>query len=250
MGDHFEDPGHLFGLGRVDAVDVGMGDRGLDQGQVKPVVGQLEAQVGSVVQGAGYFGDGAGPGVFGAPDAAVGRNLEIEFVGRHFTAQHLGRIHHRVHQRFVAGAAAGIAVLLKPVADVLTGGRRIFIQQGFGRDDEPGAAESALGAAVGHPGQLQGMQAGGGADAFDGGDMGAVGHPGEFGDAGAHQFAVHDDIACRTLALATAHLRAGQAELFPEHCGQRVIGRCNQNLGGAVEDNVALNHVPSPNMCC
>ncbi len=62
-------------------------------------------------------------------------------------------------------------MLLKPVAHVLAAGLGILVQKGLGRNDEAGAAKTALRSAVNHPGHLERMQVIRRADALDGGDL-------------------------------------------------------------------------------
>ncbi len=75
VGHHLVDAGHLFGFGGVDGEDVGMGDLGLDQGQLQGVGRHLQPEVRAVVAGAGHLGQRARTRIFPAPDPAVGWEL-------------------------------------------------------------------------------------------------------------------------------------------------------------------------------
>jgi hypothetical protein len=66
-----------------------------------------------------------------------------------------GGIHHRVDQGLVAGAAAGVAVAVEPVAHLLARRVVVVVEQHLGRHHEAGRADAALRAAVSHPGDLQ-----------------------------------------------------------------------------------------------
>ncbi len=245
VGDHLEDPGHLFRGGGVDALDRGMGHPGLDQGQVEGLGGQLQAQVGPVVQGPGDLGHGAGAGVLAAPDGAIGGQLEHQVFGLQFPPQDPGAIHHGIHQGFVAGAAAGVAVALEPVPHRFPGGVGVFREQGLGRDDEARGAETALGPAVDDPGQLQGVEMVGVAEALDGGHRGPLADPGHLGHAGADQLVVQDHVAAPALALGAAELGAGEPQLLPQHVGQALVGRGDDQPLDAVDLDRALDHTVS-----
>ena len=96
--------------------------------------------------------------VFGAENGAVFLGLRHDVVNGLLATHDRGGIHHRVDQRLVASAAAEVAVAMEPRADFLAGRVEVLVQQGLGRHDETGRADAALGAAVGHPGNLQRMQ--------------------------------------------------------------------------------------------
>ena len=88
--------------------------------------GHLQADVGAIVEHAGDLGNGRGTRIFAPPDAAVLRKFKRQLGGRHLPPHHLGRIHDGIDQGFVAGAAAGVPMLLEPIPDFFTGGSRCF----------------------------------------------------------------------------------------------------------------------------
>src|SRR5690606_18496400 len=99
-----------------------------------------------------------------------------------------------IDQLFIAGAAASVAVFLKPVADVFTGWIRGSVEQGLGGNYETWCAEAALSSAVDHPGHLQGVKIARSSDTFDCCYGRPVLHPAHLSDAGTEQFAVDNDV--------------------------------------------------------
>ena len=235
-GDDAVDAFDLQGLGEVDALDVGVGHAGFDDGQVQGVGGQLQGLV--VTEGplAGDLGHAGRTRSAGIEDVAVGREVMVDVEG-HLAAQDLGGVHDGVDQRDKTGAAAHVLVLLEPVAHLLAGGLGILVQQALGGHDEARGAEAALGRAVDHPGHLQRMQVLRGADAFNGGDVGVVLDPADLGDAGAHDLAVEDHRTGAALAFAATDLGPDQVHLLAQHLGQEGIG---------VNDELALDAVDDP----
>ena len=250
VGDDLHDAGHLLGLGGVDGLDVGVGDLGLGQGQTQ-AAGHLQRVVSAEVPGAGDLLGGGGTDVLGALDAVAGGLEDQVFLG-HLAAQHGGGVHGGVDEGLVAGAAAEVALLVEPVADLLAGGAGIVLQQDLGADDEAGRAEAALGAAVGHPGHLQRVHVAQGADALDGGDLGVVGNSAHLVDAGLGDLAVHDDVAGAAVALAAADLAAGQQQVLTQDGRQGLVLVQDQVPGNAVDDKRFLDHVFSSllNLTC
>ena len=222
VGNHLEHAGHLLRLAGVDGEDVGMGDLGLNQGELQSVLRQLQSGIRTEVPGAGDLGGGARPRHAGAQHLAVLGQLEGQVLHADLTLEHPHRILHRVHQHLVTSAAAGVLVLLEPVADVVAGRIRVAVDEGLGGDDEARGTEAALGATVDHPSHLQGVQVLRGADALDGGDGRAVGHALHLGDTGADQLAVHDHVAGTALALTAADLGAGEAQTFADDIGEQI----------------------------
>lgn len=166
---HGGDAGHPFCFRSVYAPDVGMGNRSLSQGQVQGIRRQLVGHIRAVKRGPGHTGHGAGTRTAGAPYGAVGRLLVFQFRGVLFSAHDGSSIHDGIYQRLISGAAAGIAVILEPVAHLFTGRLGIMIKESLGRHDETGSAETALRASVQDPRLLQRMQMSGGTYAFQGG---------------------------------------------------------------------------------
>ena len=217
VGHHLVDAGHLFGFGRVDGDDIGMGNLRLHKGKLQGIRREFEPQVRAVVAGSGHLGQSARTRIFSAPDHPVGRELVGQLLHRDFAAQDACSIHHRIHQGLVTRAAAGVPVALKPVTHVLACGLGILIQEGLRGDDEAGAAEAALSPAVYHPGHLDRMQVFRRADTFDSGDLRAFLDLFHLGDAGTDHFSVQDYRAGAALGHAAADLGARQAELSAKH---------------------------------
>ena len=219
-GDDLEDAGHLLGLGGVDALDVGVGDLGLDEGQTQGALGHVQGLIGAEVPGAGDLHGSGGAGVGGAGDDVVG-GLEEQIFFAHLAA-HDGRGGHRgVYEGLVAGAAAEVAVLVEPVAHLLTGRVRVLLEQDFRADYEAGAAEAALGAAVGHPRDLDGVQVVDGTYALDGGDFGVVAEFCDLRDAGARDLAVDDDVTCAAVSFAATDFAAREHQSLAQDLCKR-----------------------------
>ncbi len=218
--DDLEDARHLLGLGDVDGEHVGVRHVRVDDGAEQGARRHLELVVGAVVDCAGDLGEGRRSREARVPDVAVGRNLVLELFSGHLAAQHLGGVDDGVDERLVAGAAAHVGVLLPPVADLFAGRVGVLVEKRLRRDDEPGRAVAALGAAVEDPGELQGVEPVGRADALDGRDLRFRRHALHGRRARAHDLAVQDHRTRAALALAAGHLGAGQAGLMADHVGQ------------------------------
>ena len=244
VGDDLYDAGHLLGLGNVDVLDVRVGDLGLGQGKAQ-AAGHLERVVSAEVPGARDFLGGGGTNVLAALDGVAG-GLEDQVFLAALAAQDGGGSHGGVDQGLVAGAAAEIALLVEPVANLFAGGIGIVLEQDLRADDEAGRAEAALGAAVGHPGNLQRVHVGQRADAFDCGDFGIVGHSAHLEDAGLGDLAVHDDVACAAVALAAADLAAGQQQVLTQDSCQGLVLVQHEVSGHAVDDKRFLDHSVPP----
>ncbi len=246
MGNDLEHSRHFFRCRRVDRKNIGMGCFGLNQCQTKGAGRHLQSHIGPEIRYAGNFGNSAGPWVFASPDAVVRRHLERQLIFGHLAAQDLCRIHHRIHQGFITGAAAGVPVFLKPVPDILAGGAGIGVQQGLGRDDEARAAEPALGRAMNGPGKLDGVKLVRSADALDGRDAGLVRNPAHLGDAGTDHFPVQNHRTTSALPLATPDLCSRQFELFAQRIGQKRIRVHHHHLQFTVDIQIFSNHAGPP----
>ena len=236
VGQHADHAGHLFGFGGVDALDDGMGDLGLGQGQVQGVGRHVHGGVGAVFGQTGHLDQGAGTRQARTEGAAVSGQLVAQLFNVLVSAHDGGGVHDGVHQGLVTGAAANIVMFLEPVAHFFTAGGGIGVQQGLGGHDEAGRAEAALGRTVEHPGFLEGMQFGGGAHAFEGGDLGLIGHAAHLDDAGAGDLAVEDHGAGTTLALTATDLDAGDLQLVAQHVNEKSVG-IHQDLTGNTIDH-------------
>ncbi len=117
-----------------------MGCFGLNQGKAKGSFRHFQPHIRAVIRHSGYLGQRTGTGIPAAPDPAVLRHFECQLIGGHLAAHNLCRIHDRIHQWFVSGTPAGIAMFLEPVPDVLTGRVLVGVQKGLGRHDESGHA--------------------------------------------------------------------------------------------------------------
>ena len=240
-GEDAEHTGHLLRGGGVDAFDQGVADLGLNQSQTQGVGGHLQRIIGAEVPGSGDLLGGGGTDVAGAHDGVAG-GLEYQIFLGDLAPDNPGGVHHRIDQGFIAGAAAQVPVLLEPVPDLFPGGGGIVVQQHLGGHDEAGGAEAALGTAVGHPGHLQRVHIGNGADALNGGDLGAVFQAAHFGDAGAGDLAVYNHVAGAAVAFAAADLTSGEQQTLPEHRCQGFVVLHQQGAVYAVDDQVFLNH--------
>ena len=123
---------------------------------------------------------------------------------------HLGGSHYGIHQRFIAGAAAGVAVLLKPGTDLLPVRMDVLVQQCFGGYNKARGAESALHSAIYHPGKLKGMQIFCCAQSFNGQHLTVVLHHFHIPCTGAHQLTIQNHITGSAHTLAAAHLCTGK----------------------------------------
>ena len=244
VGDDLHDAGHLLGLGGVDGLDVGVGDLGLGQSQTQ-AAGHLQRVVGAEVPGAGDLLGGGGTDVLRALDAVAG-GLEDQVFLAHLAAQHGSGGHGGVDEGLVAGAAAEVALLVEPVADLLAGRIGVVLEQDLGADDEAGRAEAALGAAVSHPGYLQRVHVAQGADTLDRGDLGVVRDTAHLEDAGLGDLAVDDDVARAAVALAAADLTAGQQQVLTQNGRQGLVLVQDKIPGNAVDDKRFLDHVFAP----
>ena len=248
VGDDFHNAGHLLGLGSVDGLDVRVGDLGLGQGKAQ-AAGHLQGVVGAEVPGAGDLLGGGGTDVFGALDGVTG-GLKDQVLLAQLTAQNGGGGHGGVDEGLVAGAAAEVALLVEPVAHLLAGGTGVLLEQDLGADDEAGRAEAALGAAVGHPCDLQGMHVGQGADALNGGDLCVVLDLGHLHQAGLGDLAVQDDVTCAAVALAAADLAAGQQQVLTQDGRQSLVPVEDQIPCNAVDDKCFPDHVCTSLIYC
>ena len=130
----------------------------LDQCKSQGIRRHLQCDIIAVIPCPCYLGDGGRTLVGRTHDASILAGFEQQGFLLHFTPQHFGRIHYSIDQGLVPGAAAGVPVLLEPVAHIFTRRVQVGVQQGLGRHDEARAAEAALCPAVGHPGHLQRMK--------------------------------------------------------------------------------------------
>ena len=241
IGDDLEHAGHLLRLGGVNALDVGVGDLGLGQSQAQGVLGHLQRVVSAEVPGTGDLLGGGGTDVLGALDAVAGGLEDQVFLG-HFAPQNGSGVHNRVHQGLIAGAAAQVAGLVEPITHFLAGGAGILLQQNLGADDEARRAEAALGAAVSHPGHLQGMHVADGAHALNGGDFRVVPHLAHFHDAGTGHLTVQNDVAGAAMALTAADFAAGEQQMLTQNLGQGFVLLQNQVAGDTVDYQSFSNH--------
>ena len=240
VGDDLDNAGHLLGLRGVDALDVGVGDLGLGQGEAQ-AAGHLERVVSAEVPGAGDLLSGGRTDVLGADDGVAG-GLEDEVFFLHLAAQNGSGGHGGVDEGLVAGAAAEVALLVEPVANFLSGGVGVLLEQNLGADDEARGAEAALGAAVGHPRDLQGVHVAQGADALDRGDLGAVGDTVHLPQTGLDDLAVDDDITCAAVAFAAADLAARQQQVLTQHGREGLVPVEHEVAGHAIDNQCLFDH--------
>ncbi len=215
-GNYLEYAGHFLGSGGIDAFNVGMRDLCLNQCQMQRVGRHVHGDIGAEIPGAGNFSQCGRTTVFGAEDAAVIDRLAglDQILFRFFAAHDRCCIDHGIGQRFVAGAAAGIAVAVEPGTHIFA--RRVFvlIEKGFCRHQEAWCTDAALCAAVNHPRHLQRVQVVGSADAFDGDDLFAVLEFADRNHASLDRFVVDEHRTGAALAVVAAHLAAGEQQLL------------------------------------
>ena len=182
----------------------------------------------------GDLGERRRPLVARAEDRAVRLRLGQHLLGRLFAAHDRRRVHHRVDQRLVAGAAAEVAVAVEPRAHLLARRRLVVVEQHLRRHDETRRADAALRAAMRHPGDLQRMQFFRRADAFDRDDLGARRELLDGGLTAAVRLAVDDHRARAALAVFTADLATRQQHLLAQDVGEG---------GGLLGDDPAVDAV-------
>ena len=240
-GDDLEHTGHFFGFGCINALDIGMADLCLNQGQTQGVGGHLQGIVRAKVPSAGDLLGGGGTDVLSAYNGIL-RGLKDQVLLGDFPTNDPGCIHDRINEGLIAGAAAEIPVLLEPVSYLLPGGRGIVVQQNLGGHNKTGGTEAALGAAVGHPGHLQRVHIGNGADALNGGDLRAVFQAAEFGEAGTGDLAIDNNITCAAVTFSAANLTAGQQQTLPQERSQRFVLLNQDGTGNAVDYKCSFDH--------
>ena len=243
-GDDLEHAGHLFSLGGVYALDIGVGDLSLDERQAQGALRHGQGLVRAEVPGAGDFHRGGGTGVGRAGDDVL-RGLEEQVLLAHLAAHDRGGGHRRVYERLVAGAAAEVAVLVEPVADLRAGGVRVLLEQDLRADDEAGAAETALGAAVGHPRDLDRVQVVHRAYALDSGDLGIVAELCDLGDAGTGHLSVYNDVAGAAMPLAAADLAAREQQALTQYLRKRFVALQHKSALDPVDYQDFLDHAVS-----
>jgi len=168
------------------------------------------------------------------PDTAILRHLEEDVFDRLLAAHDGGRFHDRIHDGLVARAATGVVVLREPRAHFFAGGVGILIEQGFGRYDHAGCAETALCRAVGRHRCLNRVQIAGLANAFDGDDLRTVGYALERRDAGQRNLAVHHHRARTAVPVIARDFGAGQVHLLADDVRQHHFG---------IDDNCSINTI-------
>ena len=181
-------------------------------------------------------------------ELAVVRDLEGDILHGLFPAHHSRGCHDGVDELLVAGAAAQVVVLGKPVTDVLSGRIRVHVQKGLGGNDEAGRAEAALNAAVGDPCLLKGMQVVRGAEALEGLDHGVLRDLSVFLDTCAAGLAVQDDGADAALTGAAAEFHRSKAG-SAQNVSQGILLRiAEQDALYSVDDEYAFSdcHKYSP----
>ena len=243
-GDDLEHAGHLLGLGGVDALDVRVADLGLDQREAQGVLGHPQRLVGAEVPGAGDLHRRARAGVGRAGYDVVG-GLKEQVLLAHLPAQDGRRGHGGVNERLVARAAAEVAVLVEPVADLLARGVGVLLKQHLGAYDKAGRAEAALCAAVGHPRHLQRVQVVDRAYALDGRYLRVIAQLGDLGYTRACHLAVHYDVARSAVAFAAADLTSGEQQTVAKHLGKRFGALKYQCTLDSIDDKNFLDHTVS-----
>ncbi len=153
-GDDLDHAGHLFRFRGIDAFDVGVRHLGLGQSQTQSALRHAQGKVGAEIPGTGDLCHGRRAHKI-ASDHGDRAFLGIEnLFGLNLAAHNPGGIHHRVDEGLVTGAAAQVAIPLEPVANLLPGRVIVVVQQNLGGHDEARCTNTALRAAVSHPGDL------------------------------------------------------------------------------------------------
>ena len=245
-GKDSEDAGHLESFGGIDALDVGVRNLGLHEGEVQGVLRHHMRIIVAVFGSTGNLGNGGAAGHTGTPDAAVNRLVPGDGVGAQIAAHNSGGVHDGINDRLVARAAAHVVVLLEPVTHFLAGRLRIFLQQSISGNDEAGGAETTLSGAMEDPGLLQGMQHLGRAHAFNGHDFREVRDTFHFRDTGADNLAVEKDGTGTAGSLAAANLHAGDVQLITDHINQSVVVIDKDAMLNAVHDESFRLHEVTP----
>src|SRR4030095_11199544 len=152
----------------------------------------------------------------------------------------------------VTGAATQVA--REDIADVRHRWIRVLIQQPLGRHDHAGAAEAALERPFLLERFLNGMEAIGVREAFDGQHVAPVHLPCEH-QARVHEVAIDDDRAGAAIADVASELGARQIETLPEEPEERRLRRHGSRALFAVDRKGDRNHqcafpVPACRFCC
>jgi 3-oxoacyl-ACP reductase-like protein len=126
-------------------------------------------------------------------------------------------------------------------ADLLVRGLRVCVQNSLGRQDYAAQAKSALGGSLVDKRLLNRMRLPGGAEPFQGSDLGLA-HCAHRHHAGAHDLPAHDHGTGPALRHATAKPGSTQAKLVVENEQQRRIGVDFHGVGGAVHLEGDLLH--------
>ena len=207
---------------------------GLHKRQTRRAFGHLERVVRAEVPSAHDLRHRGGTHELGAHDL-VADGLKEQVFLLHFAAHHLGGVHHGVHQRLIARAAAKVLVIVEPLANLLAGGGWVLSKQRLGAHDEAGRAEAALRAAVAHPRKLQRMQVFRAADALDGLDFRTVLKLAHLEDTGALRLAVYQHRAGAALPHAAGNLTARKVLLLAQDLSKGIVGIDDNRLARPVD---------------
>ena len=207
--------GHLFRLGGVYALYVGVGYLSLGQGEPQRALGQLQRVVRAEIPASRDLLCGGGAYV---PCAlyAVSLRLEYQVLLGKLAAHYLCRIHHRVYHGLIAGAAAQVPVFIEPVPYLLARRAAISVEQRDAAHYKSGRTEAALGTAVCHPRDLKRVHVVQRAYSFYRSYFRVVLKPRHLSHAGTGHLSVHYDVAGSAVPLSAADFAARQQQSFTE----------------------------------
>ncbi len=121
--------------------------------------------------------------------------------------------------------------------DIIVGGVALFLQQLDSRHDKARGAKTALHRAIFQESSLDGMQLIFVANAFDGGDLGAMGARGGH-QAAHHGLAIQPDGAGAAFALAAGNLGAGELAFVAQQVGQGLVLDTGEGAAHAVDGDL------------
>ncbi len=245
VGNNLDDARRLLCCRGVDPLDVCMRHVSERESSVEGAFGKLVGFVVAEIPETADLGDGCGTRVACPENGAICRRLVIESGCGHLATQNLGCGHCRIDDGDVAGAAAGIPVLLEPVTHVLPCRVRVGIEERLDGDHESGGAETALDCAVKNECLLDWVEVYRRADTFSGNNRRPVFDPFHFHGAGANKLAVQDDITGAARSGSAPDLDTGQVELLPQHVGQERFLIDDQMPLDTIHFQHLLNHTSS-----
>jgi len=148
-----------------------MGRPGLHDGDVEGVRGHLQLLVVAVIGEAADLCQGCGTNDGLSVIPVIRRIRRSDLVHGRLAPDDFCRLHDRVDDLLVPGAAADVFVFLEPCPHFFSRRLGVLQEQGVGGHDESGSAETALDGAQFHEGGLQGVKVIRGSDPFQRNDL-------------------------------------------------------------------------------